>query len=777
MIKNTRGQFVAVTVVLVVGLIFYIAMSVSAVNLDQSMKNFYETYHFADLSCSVDQVTQQQIRKIEAISGIIAAEGRIIETAPFLTGDKNERVKVKVVTIKENEQEVNQLCLLEGDMLGENSREVLVIQQFAVARNIVPGDQIALQIKGVEMKFSVAGIVCSPEFVYLVEDNQSFLPDDANYGVVFIQEEFAQSIFGFLGSYNDIQMKTSSGMTEKQADDVIEKIEDVLDQYGSTGVVKRENQFSNALLQSEVDQLKRMASALPILFLGIAALILAMMIGRMVKRDRQAIGIMKALGYSSFSIISHYVKYALLVGMIGGIIGAIIGMVVADQLGSFYGTFFHIPEFGQTRQYGYMFAAIFLACLFCMIAGLFGGRGIIKISPAESMSAESPKRGKRILVERITFLWKRFSFSEKMAMKNVFRNKKRTVFILAGVSLTFSMLVFVLSMPLMISDMMGDGLREFQQMDYNVNFSRPIGKDAIQDVYAILDGVTELEGKVELPFQLANGTKEIALSVIGIQQDSVFYSFKNREGKVVNLGDSGILISDYVAKSLEVGIGDKIKIQSYLYDQDEQWMEVGGVVYQAMGTNAYIDMDYLLKEYFSSDFLTGCYLNTTDPDAVEKLLELPMVSSVTSLETTIQVFQEYTGLINVAILFMLVLCGILGFAIVYNATIISIGERETEFSSLRVLGFSRWEIFLLIIRENNIITIAGLILGIPLTQAFLQYSSAIFSTEQYTMNVRADLLTWAGGAFMTVLFIVLAQTATYRKIHKLDFLMALKNRA
>ncbi|MDR2771557.1 MAG: ABC transporter permease [Clostridiales Family XIII bacterium] len=204
---------------------------------------------------------------------------------------------------------------------------------------------------------------------------------------------------------------------------------------------------------------------------------------------------------------------------------------------------------------------------------------------------------------------------------------------------------------------------------------------------------------------------------------------------------------------------------------------MGGIVYQAMGVNAYMRRELLTKEYLVPGAVTGFFMNTDDPRAENKLLELPAVASVSSLAATRETFQEYTQIMNVFIFVMVLLSGILGFAIVYNATIISIGERDREFSSLRVLGFSGGDIFRLLLKENNVISAVGIIAGVPLANLFLRYSSDIFSTEQYTMQLRAAPAHYLQGMLLTVFFIVLAQAMTYRKIQKLDFMAALKNRA
>jgi putative ABC transport system permease protein len=153
-----------------------------------------------------------------------------------------------------------------------------------------------------------------------------------------------------------------------------------------------------------------------------------------------------------------------------------------------------------------------------------------------------------------------------------------------------------------------------------------------------------------------------------------------------------------------------------------------------------------------------------------------MVTSVSSTDSIADVFAQETQLMDSMIGFMLILSGVLGFAVVYNATIIGIGERETEFSALRVLGFSRGDIFRLVLKENNLTTVIGVLAGMPLANLLMVYFSGIFSTEQYSMILRAGPETYIMGLAVTVFFVVLAQVATYRKIRGLDFMAAIKSR-
>jgi putative ABC transport system permease protein len=329
-----------------------------------------------------------------------------------------------------------------------------------------------------------------------------------------------------------------------------------------------------------------------------------------------------------------------------------------------------------------------------------------------------------------------------------------------------------------MDDMLGTGLAEFQTMDYNVNFRQPVAEKVIFDIPNHLTEVNEIEGKVECPVKLTNAQHEISLNLVGVAQDTIFYNFKTKDGRPVAMPEEGVLISDYAASKLGVAVGDRVLLHSYLRpDADDVPVEVSGIIYQAMGVGAYMDKTRLARDFLSPGTVTGCYINSEDTNAAASLMQLPGVSSVISIGSLASIMEEYVAIMNITMVFMLALSGLLGFAIVYNTTIISIGERETEFSSLRVLGFSRGDIFRLVLKENNFITVLGILVGLPLANLFLLYSADIFSTEQYTMVMRASIVNYLQGIAATAFFIILAQFATYKKIQGLDFMAALKNRA
>ncbi len=772
MIGQSKGQFIAVLTIIVMGITTYTALNMTSVNMNNTVETYYRENNFADLFVQTAPIPGQLPEKLENIRGIRTAQGRITMDVPLVTDDGKERVNLRLITTTGSEKELDRSTLLKGKMISGKGSEVMLIEQFAKARGIDVGDKIKIQAGGVQRTLEVAAIVANPEYIYLMENGQSIMPDDKNFGVGYVPEQFGQQIAGLPGNFNEILIRYEDGVDEEA---LIDDVENALDLYGVRQIVKQKDQLSNSIIEQELTQLDSMADTIPILFLLVAGLILMMMLARLVKKERIKIGVLKAIGYRDRQVLFHYVKYALISGILGGALGSVLGMALAGGMTRLYLEYFHIPLLRIEFYYSYLAYAVLLSAAFCALSGMIGARGALKIAPADAMRAEAPKTGKRILLEKLPFFWKCLSFSSKMISKNIFRNKKRTLFVLAGITLTYAMMLFTSSMPDVMNQMMNEHFKEFQKMDYNISFRSPVGKEAVRDMTHLID-VDYIEGKLEYPFELTNGNKKQAVSIIGLSRDTKFYSFRGAGGEKKEIPKQGLLITENLAKALDVKTGDMILVKSYIPNRDDVSLPVKGIIKQALGINAYMDIDAMGEALLEKNLINGVYADSRDPNINEELIRAGNVASVMSIADTRAVYDEYMTLMALSIGAMVVFSGILGFCIVYNATIVSLGEREMEFSSLRVLGFSNLEIFFMIVRENTVIMVLGILLGIPTGFLMAKYSTAAFSTDLYTLDMSPTLNALVMAGVYTVGFILLAQLATYRKIRKLDFLQALKNR-
>jgi putative ABC transport system permease protein len=343
-----------------------------------------------------------------------------------------------------------------------------------------------------------------------------------------------------------------------------------------------------------------------------------------------------------------------------------------------------------------------------------------------------------------------------------------------GISLTFSITVIPLFQKVAMDEIFINHYSDFQKMDYNVNFEYPTDKGAIVAIKELVD-LSEIEGKIEFPFEVENKWKSKILNIIGISRDTNFYQFKNLSGEKINLPKEGMVISEGMAKTLDIKKGDVVKVNTFIPSRDDKYVEVVDIVKQNLGANGYMNIDYMQKEFMEKKIFTGAYIKTTD-DVEKRLENMKNVLSIQSTGEMMNGFKKYMNLFYMSVFFIILFSFILGFAIIYNSTIISINERRLEFSSLRVMGFTKNEIFKTVLYENIIMTIFGIIIGIPIAALMVKGIGSSLSNELYNLNVEMPRSVYIYSGILTILFVVISQLATYNKIHKLNFIDALKNR-
>lgn len=771
MIGSTKGQFIAVTVVLAVGLLSYVALNMTLKNLDTTVQTYYRITNMADIFASVMRIPESQVQQLASIPGVASVNGRVVEDVKFETGKANEKSTLRLISLPQAMKPINDVYLVAGEKPSDDTH-VLLIEMFAKARDIVVNDSFEVVIAGKHKRLTVSGIVANPEYLYLIEDEQSLLPDPAKFGVAYVTEQFAQSQLGYSKAYNNLLFTLDEGVNH---DDMVNQLDKKIDKYGVLRLFKRDDLISARMVIEEIKQGEKSANAVPLLFLGVAAFIIAVMLGRIVKNDRVTIGVLKAMGYSNASIIWHYTKYALIIGLLGSLIGMLTGAASADSLAKMYTTtVFNIPILVGQVYPGYLLLALILGSAFCIMAGYMGARGILKIHPAESMRPEPPKTGKRILLERWRSFWSQVSFSWKIVIRNLFRSKKRVMFIILGIGLTYAVTLLPFYMMTSFLTMFDKQYGQMYRMDYTLTLSRAADDSVIHEIESLVDAKV-VEPLIEFPFEIKRGWKSKIVNIVGIEPDSKMYHFTNPKGQIIGLPSSGIAITEGLARLLDVGIGDFLTVTSFIPGRNDVALRVSAIVEQPLGVNAYMTLHTMQAALMDDELVNAIVLQGDDIDA-SVFDTIKAIKSVQSLTDMMEIFQQFTTITYSSIVVMIVSAGILGFAIVYNSTIMTINERTLEFSSLRVLGFDKSEIFRMIVRENIVMAILGIIIGIPMGASMLGMMMASFSSELYTLKIASNPMVYVYTGLITLLFVFIAQLATYEKIHKLDFIDALKSR-
>ncbi len=768
MLLKTKAQFAAVAVVLAIGIMTFVMLNFSARNLEISVARYYQQTGFADIFCQVMRVPQSKIDDLANIAGIDAIAGRVIQEVGF-DSDQNKRATIRLISY-DKAAGINDVYLVRGQ-LATSDDEIMLIRLFAEAVDIDVGDDFTIIVDGRKKVLKVSAIVSNPEYIYLIEDEQELLPDLTTFGVGYVSESFAQRQFGFNRAYNNLYFKTKPGVDQSF---IVNQLEKALDDYGVLKIYQRDSQISARMTAEEIEQNKKTANVVPFVFVTVAAMIIAVMINRLVKGDRVAIGVLKALGYDNRAIIMHYTKYGFLIGVSGSLFGMAIGTLLAFEMVKLYASFYDIPLMVVRIFPEVLLLGIVLGSLFCVLAGLYGARGIIKIDPAESMRPAAPKIGKRIFLERITFIWRRISFSWKMVVRNMLRSKKRMIFIILGVSLTYAVMLMPVYLIDSFFEMFSQQYGEMYQMDYTLKFTQGVNHQVIAQLKS-LTGSNQVESQIEFPFEIKHGWKSKSVNIIGINPQSQLYNFKNLNRQSITIPNTGIVLTEGLARLLAVDVGDLVTIGSFLPGRDDTTLSVTAIVKQQLGINAYMDIDYMQHKLLESGYINSAIIAADQLDR-QMFDDMKNIKSIQSLDDMKAVFKKFTRLTVTVYGTMIVLAGLLGFAIIYNATIMSINERQLEFSSMRVMGFDKSAIFRIVMRENVLLSLVGVLLGVPLGAKLVDAVALSFNTELYTIEVINNPLLYFYTAFFVGIFVIIAQVATYNKIHHLNFIDALKAR-
>ncbi len=772
-IRQSKGQFISLTIVVIVALIVYVSFSMVADQLHNSIYQYYEETNFAHIFVDVNRVPGNVVDDLLSVDGVKQVQGRVVSDVPLRVEDPNEKVNARIVSVPSNEDQINSLFVLEGEELRPGTRTTSVLQQFFRGRDMEIGDTLNPFIGGTEYSLEVVGVVGSPEYIYLMENEQALLPDEKGFGVIYVPEEFAQSAFGFHGSYNNIVV-TIDETQENRVDIIVDDIEDKLERFGIRSIVARKDHLSHSVMAQEVESLQIMSQSMTIIFLLVASVVISIMLSRIVKKDRIGIGVLKGLGYGNSQILMHYVKYSIAIGLTGSIIGILISMPVSRMLVYVYIQYMNIPLFKSVIDNKYLIYGTLLTTVFCVTAGLIGARSVLKISPADAMRPETPRSGKRMWIERFKGLWRRVTFSWKMVLRNISRTKRRAFFLVVGIALTFAVTMVPVFMSTVWNTLFDRQYTQLQKMDYSIDFTVPLESGALLELKQLAQ-IDYIEPKVELPFELADGWRKEIINVIGVRSDTRMYGFRTASGRAVELPEKGIILTDILARQLQAEAGDIIEINSVLPGVSDKTIEVKAVVEQYFGKNAYMDIEQMYEIIEEKDIITGA-LVFTDSDIVPDLRDVKNIKAINSVQDMRDMIMEYMDMIIASMGTMMIFGGILGFAIVYNITIVSINERIMEFSSLRVLGFDKKAIFKLVTRENALMTVFGLILGMPIGYAMCAGIVGAVSTEMYTIPAIIEPFVYVYAGIATVIFVFIAQLATYKKIKHLNFIDALKNR-
>lgn len=761
---NHKGQYIAITILIAMGITIFLSFNMAVYNLEDTVDTYYNDYGLADIYVKTNNASNE----LEIIKGYESVANAHLRGHYEAKAIFENSAKLKVLT---ETNPINKLYIERGSS-NINKNEALLFAKFADARNIKVGDNINIRLNGNEYNFKIKGLVYSPEFIYLTESERVFLPDPKDYGVIYISDNFMKEAYG-KNYYNEIVIKARENI---DINNLKEIIKNGLDKNSIYTVSTKEEQLAFRAAEEEIRGEIAMSQSMPILFLIIAAAIMALVVSKLVENERMEIGILKAMGYSNNIIILSYIKLTLIIGTIGALSGMLLGGLISYQFTKFYTAMFELPILVYHFELKYLLIAFGIAVGVSVFSGVFGARKVLKLLPQESMKPKAPVIGKHSIIERLN-LYKKLKYTNKLVVKNIVRQKRRFILTIVGISVSFAMLLSPFAFYNLMNTMFIEQYKKVQVMDYDIKFKNVIDSKGISKVEEYTNGY--VEGYLELPVDIINNERKNTINIIGLVKDTKIYNLQTIDGKKANITKDAFYISEGFANANNINKGDDIELNILFGDNIKGSIKVTNIVKQKLGSNAYVEINKLyeifgLEKILEKEHYTGAYIQG---NINEKEIEnTGLVSSITSTDKIIELYKEFTDLIYFSLSALVIFGGIIAFVIVYVVSIMNINERKTELSTLRVLGFTKKEIFNIITRENMLASIIGIILGVPLGIWMINYVSNSFSNDLYSLSMDYTFNMFIYSGAFTILFVLIGQRITKAKIKKLNLIETLKNR-
>lgn len=521
------------------------------------------------------------------------------------------------------------------------------------------------------------------------------------------------------------------------------------------------------------ESLRRLATVFPIIFFVVAIFMSIMSMSRMALEDRSEIGCLKALGFSNIHIITKYVLYASLATILGGILGSIFGFYFLTYfIYRMYRILYVVLEFKYQHDLIHVFIGILVAFICITGTAILTVKSMVKEKTSDLLRPKAPIAGKKIFLEKIK-LWNRVKFSNKVTVRNVFRYKKRVIMTVIGIT---GCTILLLS---------GYGIRDSittipeKQFSEVMTFNDMVYLDGNQDNLDELFNYSSIKNRLDVDYLQVNiGSITVNLTVVEDLENitNVIHLHSSVTGYKTSIIPNKVVISEKIAKIEKVGIGDTIKFTDN--NNNEYEFEISDIDTNYIGHHIYMDRA-TYEKYIGEYKVNVSYLNFSDLDAesevTEKIMKDDHVLLIVNTNYTKETVNNMLQSLNSIVILLTVFSGLLAFVVLYNLSYINISERKREVASLKVLGFYNKEVDNYIIKENIIITILGIIIGILIGKVFVDYIVNSIEIDLVKFIHEIELFSYIKTGLFMLLFTIIVSIIIHFSLKKVDMIESLKS--
>ena len=771
-----RGMVLAIALVQVGGIATFV-MSLSTYDtLLIARDNYYRDQRFADVFALLKRAPDTLKDRLQAVPGVERVQTRVVAAARLSVPGFSDPVTGTLVSIPENRApELNALHLRSGRLVRSGrDDEALVNDSFAREHGLQPGDRLTATINGRRKQLTIVGIAMSPEYMYAIAPGAVF-PDFKRYGILWMGRTALAAAYNMEGAFNDISLRLTDAAN---AADVIQEIDRIVGRYGGQGAFARKDQTSHRFLSEELKGLETMAAVFPVIFLGVAAFLLNVVVTRLVNTQRNQIAILKAFGYSNLAVGRHYAALVLLIVLLGLAGGIMAGIWMGRGLSALYMEFYKFPF----TDYHLYTSVVVMATLVSLFAGMTGTLmaviRAVRLPPAEAMRPETPASFRTTIIERLG-LQRLFSQPTRMVLRHIERRPVKTLLSISGIAAACGIIMVSNFQQDAVSYMIDVQYAMSQNQDLTVTLIEPTSRHALHSLVG-LEGVQHAEGMRAVPARLRFEHRSYRGSLQGMEPDGMLRKILDADLHRVQLPTRGVVLTDFLAELLGIRPGEYLTVEILEGNRPVLQVPVAGLTSEYLGVSAYMQRSTLNRLLKEGDAVNAIFLDIDEEHSkhiLRALDDMPRVAGTIIRETAIRSFHKTMDETILYFTFVTALLGgIIAFGVVYNSAHISLSERDRELASLRVLGFTRGEVAWILLGELAVVTLLALPLGYLFGHELCRYLSNAFRSDLYRVPLVLEADTVAFACSVVLVSAIVSGLLLWRKLNRLDLIGVLKTR-
>ena len=769
--KANFGAFFSVFLLAALAMALFCTFEGHVLSQKVARENYHKECNLSDVWMYGEGFSDDELDTVRNLDFVKDAQLRM-----FMTGSAPDCDGAQVDIYLERENLVDTPYYISGEPFDPtDTNGIWLANAFARLRNIKVGDDFTIEYNGITFTREVKGLVESAEYEFREADGDAdvyleniaivYMSYDAfpirdyiNHMVDKISDEKLAKIM----PYTQMIIVTTDGGGLAHEEALAESID-----RDYSAIVDRKSIPGLARLDSELEQHQSFSYLFVIIFVGIAILVIATSMGRMVEQQRTQIGTMNALGLKRHKIMLHYISFSLVVSVVGVVLGLLVGTLWGSPavIGMF-ANWYIVPGLHSVFHPMYLIIAAGIVAV-CVLASCISCRKLLRIKPAEALRPAAPKKGKKCIFERLPF-WKKLSFTSQYNLRDISRAKLRSFMCVIGTAVGMLLMIYAVGCNELLGSMIEINFNRVTVGEYQIKFSEDAKTETVDDMAEELDGEVVMMNQVEVAKEKNAPSDKKKKETVTVLEGKNLYNILDLNNQVKKLTPGTIGISRKLASALDVKEGDTI--YWHLYTKNTWYEAKVGTIYRSLESQgiAYLREDY---EKTGAEY-TPSFLMTNDKVAKDKA-DLDYVTGVNSKGEMQAAYESSMEIMNMMVGMMAVFSILMIVVVLYNSGVLSFHERVKEFATLKVLGLRSSKIRRILSMQNLWLSIIGIIIGAPLGNVSL---NAMINTngENFDYNLMLAPVDYVIAGIFVMIISMLVSFMFSKRIRKLDMVETLK---